>query len=529
MRTIQDVARRGELDRAGAMAGAALEDGLEHPMLLNLHARTLELAGRREEAAALLRRAMELDPPDPRELNALGLQLIGMERLDEALAMFDAVLAQQPRLADAHYNRGWTLEAMGELKGAEAGYRRALELQPGHLAASAGMASISSRYGDHDEARRFAAPVLRVEPNYPDAAMSVAAADLAQGAPAAAEARLRAMLADPRPAPLQKALARSLLGDALDAQGRYPHAFEAYRASGEERRRHYAARFGQGTLSMAQRLAAHFEAASPPAPRPRTGQMPDGPRAHVFLLGFPRSGTTLLEQALAGHPDVEVLSEQEPLADGLEAFLETPEGLDRLTGVGQDALNPFRDSYWRRVRAAGVNPAGKVFIDKHPLNTLKLPLIARLFPEARILLARRDPRDVVLSCFRRRFRMSGPMFDLLTLEGAAALYVAAMRMAARQQAIAPQTLRVIAHEALVADFAAQLRAVCHSLDLAWTDALLAFPERIRARAVATPSAAQLRAGLSAESVGHWRRYAPQMRPVLPVLATWVERFGYEAA
>ncbi len=535
LRAIQDVARAGDFDRAGEMAQDALKAGLEHPFLLNLCALTLERAGRLEEAAALLRRAVELDPGDPGTLSALGNCLSDMERTEEALAMYNAVLALEPDRAQAHCDRGGALEAMGSLKAAEASYRRALDLEPGHLGASVGMSLLCSRYGDHDGARRFAETMLRVEPSYPPAMMTVAAADLAQGAPAAAEQRLLALLADHRPTPLQKSLAKGLLGDVLDAQGRCQEAFNAYRASADERRRHYAGRFDGAVLRTAQRLAAYFETASPrdwadpDAPRQSSRAAGDDTRAHVFLLGFPRSGTTLLEQAMAGHPDVETLTEHEPLTDALWAFLEDPARLDRLAGAGPEVLSRYRDSYWRRVRAAGVNPAGKVFIDKHPLNTLKLPVIVKLFPDAKILFARRDPRDVVLSCFRRRFLMNKAMYELLTLEGAAALYVAAMQLASRLQTIAALNLRVIAHEALVADFETELRGVCDWLRIPWSDAIRDFPLQVRARGVATPSGPQLARGLSADGIGQWRRYAEQMRPVLPVLAPWVERFGYDMA
>ena len=89
-------------------------------------------------------------------------------------------------------------------------------------------------------------------------------------------------------------------------------------------------------------------------------------------------------------------------------------------------MQALRAAYWRRVRQSGVDVTGKLFIDKHPLNTLNLPLIARLFPRAKILFMCRDPRDVVLSCYRRRFNMNPAMYQMLTLDGAAQFYDAVM-------------------------------------------------------------------------------------------------------
>ena len=532
LQAVRDAVQAGEFDRAGVLAERALRGGFEHSLLLNLYAMSLENAGRLDEAAACLRRAAELAPADIHILNALGQCLSGLERPEEALEPFDRALAVEPQFTDAHVNRGAALEAMGRLKPAEESYRRALKLQPRHLGALVGLASIAIRYGEHQEARRLAEAVLRAEPNHPAAVVGVAAADLADGRLTEAEARLRMLLDDPRPSPVQKSGAASLLGDVLDAQGRTQEAFDCYSRVGDDLRRFYAARFeGEASALHASRwMGAYFEAASPGAWGPSRAIPADhaGAREHVFLLGFPRSGTTLLEQALAGHPQVEALSEAETLIDGVQTFMWRPSGLDRLAGATEAELRPFREAYWRRAHEAGARPRGKVFVDKHPLNTLKLPLIVRLFPQAKILFARRDPRDVVLSCFRRRFRISAPTFEMLTLEGSAALYDATMRLAVRLNELTRLDLCAVSHERLVEDFDGEMGRIWAFLRLDPAGAPRAFDSRVRERAIATPSAAQLARGLNAEGVGQWRRYEAQMRPVLPVLEPWVRRFGYDA-
>src|SRR6185437_3112783 len=112
----------------------------------------------------------------------------------------------------------------------------------------------------------------------------------------------------------------------------------------------------------------------------------------------------------------------------VQEFMRAPEDLERLVAASPATLERFRAAYWRRVAAAGVDRNGRVVVDTCALNSLKLPLIARLFPGARILFACRDPRDLVLSCFRHRFAMSAPLYEMLTLEGAAQYYDAVMRV-----------------------------------------------------------------------------------------------------
>ena len=519
-----------EFDRAGDLAERALAAGHEHPVVLNLAALKREQEQRYDEAVALLERAVELAPNDVAARNALGLCLLRLERHAEALARFDQVVAAAPDFAGAHSARGGALEALGRLTEADAAFRRALALQPENLAAQSGLANLMSRRGAHNEARAMAMRVLDAQPGFPDAVSAVAAADLAQGATAAAQARLEAMIADPRLTPQQLALAHGLLGDVLDAQDQIPEAFAAYAACNMGLWRTYAKPYGQKptALEFVQSMIARLDEIAPLAWRGASEPLPDGIEGHVFLLGFPRSGTTLLEQVLASHPKVEALEERETLVDALRAFLADPSGLHRLAEAGEDELGDLRAAYWARVTAEGARPQGKVFVDKHPLNTLKLPLIAKLFPKAKILFARRDPRDVVLSCYRRRFAMSGSTYQFLTLPNAASYYDATMQLAERlEPALAANTL-VVRLEGLIDDFDAVVGQVCDFLGLDWTDELRAFSERTRERGIATPSGAQLAGGLSAEGVGQWRRYRQQMAPALPKLAPWVERFGYEA-
>lgn len=527
---IHILASGGELERATAMADEALARGIEHPLLLNLSALKLEDDGRLEEALQRLRRAVEIAPRDVPALNALGLCYSRLEQPERALGQFDALLAIDPGFAPAHANRAAVMEALGRLEEARLGHVRALELQPANLVALAGLASIHSRRGQHQEARQLAQAVLRLEPRYPGASMSLAAAELAEGDAAAAERLMRELLDDPRPSPLERAQAMSLLGDALDEQRRTSEAFQAYCAGNLQKQKLYAGRFGNGPTTTdfvrrtvtvldglerrAQSAVGHASAVSGTA------------KEHVFLLGFPRSGTTLLEQVLASHTSVETLEERESLIDAAREFMRRPSDLAALCSASEHQLHQHRNIYWQHVLAAGAQIAGKVFVDKHPLNTLKLPLIARLFPHAKILFAVRDPRDVVLSCFRRRFRMNAPMYEFLTLPTAAALYDAAMQLAVCVGRTWPMRSHLVRHEVLVGDFEGEVRAICAFVGLDWADTMREFAARVQERSIATPSGAQLAGGLKTTGIGHWQHYRQQMENVMPLLLPWVEFFGY---
>jgi hypothetical protein len=153
-------------------------------------------------------------------------------------------------------------------------------------------------------------------------------------------------------------------------------------------------------------------------------------------------------------------------------------------------------------------------------------LIAKLFPHAKILLALRDPRDVVLSCFRRRFAMNAGMYEFTGLDTSAVYYVAVMSLIAVYQEKLSLDIFETRHENLIADFDGETRRLCDFLGLEFQGEMRGFAARARARNIDTPSGAQVARGLSEAGLEQWRRYHAQVEPVLSILSPFVARFGY---
>ena len=531
LQAVHEALQGGDHARAATLAQAARNAGLEHPLLLNVAALQLEQQGRIAQALALLERAVELAPNDLGSRNALGLCLTRLERAEDALEQFDALLKLDATLPFAHVSRGNALLALGKINEAEASYHRGLALDPRQGVALASLAHVAIGRGDYVAARSWAEQALSALPGYPDAVISLAAAELGTRQAPRAEVRLRALLTDTRLAPLERASAGGLLGDVLDAQDRRAEAFAAYTTSNNELQRFYAPRYAADrALEYVLATARYFDGIDPTAwmsPPPVEECCIAG--GHVFVLGFPRSGTTLLEVILEGHPNVVSLEEKESLIDGVREFMKRPEDLSGLAGAAPAKLAALRAAYWQRVADAGVDVAGKIFVDKHPLNSLKLPLIARLFPQAKILFACRDPRDIVLSCFRHRFVMSAPIYELLSLDGTARYYDAVMGLVVRLYSLLALDTCLVRHEDLVSEFSREMKRICSFVGLEWAPEMGDFALRTKTREVLTPSTAQLVRGLNTEGLGQWRRYAEQLAPVLPSLELWIKRFYYPAA
>jgi tetratricopeptide (TPR) repeat protein len=313
-----------------------------------------------------------------------------------------------------------------------------------------------------------------------------------------------------------------------DALGRYEEAFTA----AEEAHRSQLAflEIATGTSSAQE---------SPLLARTSIGCDPDdvsaweeaGPAMEdspIWIVGFPRSGTTLLEQALDAHPRLVSMDEQPFLLKALHEVMDRgiryPAELGRLSA--QD-LGDIRAHYWDFARKkAGLVP-GQRLVDKCPMNMTLLPLIRRLFPNARIILAVRHPCDTLLSCFWQEFR--APELALLCrdLTTLAEAYSRIFGYWYAQWPLLQPFSYELRYEQLTADFAAEVRKLGAFLQLPWDEAMLAPGVHARAKGfISTPSYSQVIEPVNSRSVGRWKHYERHFSEVLPVLMPWLERWGY---
>jgi tetratricopeptide (TPR) repeat protein len=488
-------------------------------------------AGRFEEAVARAEARVREAPGVAAGWSALANSLVAARRPERALAAWDRALALAPDAPDLLCGKGRTLQILSRLEPAVTLYRRALSLDPERFEAAFNLALLALEAGDWTAAERWAAPLQARHPQSPDLAWLAARVALGRGAFDAARDSLVRLARDPRLGPEQRADALLLLGEALEGLGQAREAFASAVEGKAIQRRLYAERAAgrEGAVERFARLTAWFASAEPGdwSEGPTAGPVPGEAAEHVFLVGFPRSGTTLLEQALAGHPQVVALEEAPTLAAAHAQFMGSAQGLERLARLDGEAAQHWRVRYWAEVEAQGAKVAGRTFLDKAPAGTIDLPLVAKLFPRAKVLFALRDPRDVALSCLRNSFQLNAMTYAFTDLQQTAACYAGGMALAEVYRALLPLTVLEVRHESLVEDFEAGLAAICGFLGLQLDPAMADVAATARARPVRTPSAAQVRAGVNRKGVGRWRAYAAELAPVLPVLEPWVRRFGYD--
>ena len=247
------------------------------------------------------------------------------------------------------------------------------------------------------------------------------------------------------------------------------------------------------------------------------------PHAPIFLVGFPRSGTTLLDTLLMNFSTLHVLEEM-PIVRSIETMLGDPA---RLSGISSGEANALRARYFDTLVQIAPPQPGQRVVDKFPLHMARMGIIHRVFPDAKVIFVERHPCDCVLSGFMSNFELNRAMLSFTSLNGAAKLYDLASIAWSRAETHLPIDVCRIRYERMVNDLEGEMRRLLAFLDIPWDDKVLdnrgsaAKREHIR-----TASYSQVTEPIYTRSSGRWERYRVQMQDVLPILAPWAERMGY---
>jgi hypothetical protein len=225
------------------------------------------------------------------------------------------------------------------------------------------------------------------------------------------------------------------------------------------------------------------------------------PPAPAFLVGFPRSGTTLLDTILMGHSRIHVL-EEIPL---LETISTAIGDFDKISRLEAQEIAGLRKLYFDELEKASPPPAGTMVIDKNPLSMIRVPLIQRLFPDAKIILALRHPCDVVLSCFMQNFKPTEAMASFLDLANASRTYDRIFAYWEKCSTIFPLNVHMLRYEEMVEDVEASIRPLFEFLDLDWEEQVLDHRTTAAARGfIRTPSYAQVTEKVYSSASGRWQ-------------------------
>ncbi|MBD8524979.1 tetratricopeptide repeat-containing sulfotransferase family protein [Pseudomarimonas arenosa] len=555
----------GRRDQALAALREAVSKDPGYVQALNNLGHVERALGQSESALQLFRRAVDLSPGFVEARLNLAVTLLGVPRPDEALVEFEAVLQNAPTHPDALVNCGSCLHMLRRYQEAEQRYRQAIDCSPpGELPLLAWrqLAKLYVETARIEKAVESLQTVLRLAPDlaelHAELVSTLEVANRLDEAEQVVQSALQRFPQDPvlryeaakierRRGNAEQALTRLMSipaaaipphlqqwfhferGTAFDECARYDEAFAAFLESNRHARLGMRAR-----LVDMQALDRIFDAlqdwTADGAPAPVIEPDEDLGEDLVFLLGFPRSGTTLLDLMLDGHEQIQSLEERQTME---EVFWQVdqrhggfPHGLASTSAEDRARL---RQHYRRRLAEEGIKPQpGGIVVDKMPMRSAYLAFINRLFPRARFLFALRHPLDVVLSNFMQNYAANDVFAHFHSIEEIARVYARVMQIWQQTQGcIAQQSWMYVRYEDLVEDRDAVLQQVCRFLDIEWRPEMGDHLRTLSSRPhIKTNSYQQVTRPIYRRSRGRWVRYAQHLSPIQPVLAPYLALFGY---
>jgi tetratricopeptide (TPR) repeat protein len=448
-------------------------------------------------------------------------------QLEAASRAWDRAMALEPRNAELIVQIGHQYQGLRQSEQARACFARAAAADAKAVNPRISLAVLLEQQHRLDQARAAVAECLAIDPRDDQGRYLSAVLDRRENQLEAAEGRLRQLIqSDPRH-PYVRYACRYELAQILDRTGRFDEAMKLLIEAKQIVRaltdtevllKNYdwtAERARQFSLSQPRNILRAWAKSFPAEKREAVPSL-------TFLGGHPRSGTTLLEQVLGAHPGVAALDEPLAFAEVLQpALCQTPDH-------SSARLNVLRRLYTRALMGEiGGAETGKLLLDKNPSFTAQLPLWLRVFPELRVLVALRDPRDVALSCYFQNLLLNATNANFLSLERLAKHYADLMDvwLAVREwEGFAWLETR---YEAIVADLEKEGRRVTGFLGLEWHEEQNRFYEKSRQKQLYSPTYQDVTRPVYASSVGRWRAYEKHLAPILPALEPYCRILGYE--
>jgi Flp pilus assembly protein TadD len=484
-----------------------LRENLQHPDALNLMGVLAIEAGRNDIAIDYMRKALAIGPNEPMYLNNLGNALIINSQYDEAIQLLRKAVKLDPRHAEALTNLGKAQRMVGDVERAAKSFQRALAAMPGYLLARAGLAEIASEAGRFAEAESAFSDILATDPENIEALCGIAAVKKYEAADPLftriERVLLKSTLRDDQRAPLHHAVAKI-----CNDSGRYDDAVAHYAKGKEYKRLLFHLELHRASYSAQKEMFTRQFFAE----RVGFGLVDERP---LFVVGMPRSGTTLTEQVLSSHQSIQGLGElpdMRHIAGRLGSGSQDPQKYSRAVAAltGGDCAN-LANTYLSAFGRA--NPSSLRLIDKSPHNYEHLGLIALLFPKAHIIHCRRDPMDNCVAIYMQNFSEGhGYNKDFQTL---GAYYREYQGLMDHWSKVLPLPVHENVYEQTVFGFESSARAMVGFLGLPWDDNCLRYFES--ERQVRTPSRWQVRQPIYSSSVDRWKRYEKYLGPLKAAL------------
>ena len=488
---------------------------------------TLNLLEKPEEAFVQCKKAISLNPNLAEAFNNLGISQNNMGKTEEVIVSYEKAITLNPQFADAYNNLGILLNATEKPKEAMACYRKAIELNPDFVNALVNLSHLFEKTNRLKESHQTITQALQKDPENPLTNLVAARCERRAGNFKGALARLDGIPPQVSDSEIAKDILfeRGILSDRL---GHYNQAFECfYEANKKTSQTRIAKNFKkeiyiQRIKKIKYALLNHLVESTESPSSEFTGSDP------IFLIGFPRSGTTLLDQILNAHPNIETLEEKplvQAMIERLKVYgLNYPDDWHRMDS---DVLDDLQRTYFQNASEYLQHRPDIKVIDKLPLHIVDAGLIHKVFPKSKIILALRHPADVCLSCFFQNFKLNEAMIHFLDIQDTASFYDMVMDLWHEYTKMFSLNYHVVRYEDLITDFDKETKGIFQFLDISWDPSVRDYYRHAKSRRkIATPSYHQVIEPIYKRSMYRWKNYEKQLTPILDILIPHIERFGY---
>ncbi len=521
--------QRGNTDRAIVLFNTAVVENPENHEFRSSLAGGYLASGQHEDAIQNYRVVADARPGDPEAHFNLGFSLAAMGRRGEAMTAYRQAVSVRPDYFNGWNNLGALLLADGRGEEAVACLRRLVELRPEYPSSICNLARALEMCNEIEEASEMVGRALELNPQHAQARLLKATIDRRQGRTEEARRQLVEFL-DSKPSELSLVASAFLeLGLVLDEKGEYRNAMRVVQ-QGNAIRRQLPGAYQESKVIYRniERYQNWFTAERMAV---WSNISPDNRQGPVFFVGFPRSGTTLMERMLAAHPDVVTTGERSPLAGVIAALPglagDNADYPDFLADLTESQIEAAKEAFWESARSdLGSKVDNMLLVDKSPLNIIELGLVSRVLPSAKVIVALRDPRDVCLSCYMQEFEQNAAMVNFLDVESTVDFYSAVMNLWCHYRDSMFLPFIEYRYEDLVYAPEETLRRVLEFMGLPWAPEMMDYQAIAEDRLVSTPSRDAVTRELTSRAVGRWKNYSYEIKDSLPRLEPFVEAFGY---
>jgi len=480
-----------------------------------------------ELAKPLLQKAIQINPNYAAAHNNLGATLKELGEYQNAINCCQKAIKINPNYADAHYNLGLVFKELGEFKKAINCFKKAIQIRPSYIIAHQNLMEVYEKTNQERELKSAISNAQTLIKDNP--IIKLYEGILLSRNEKFVEAKNCLKLISFETNETNKEILRvSALAKCYDRIGDANKAFGYFKKANLLTQSTKMKNFDKNKYLQEIKIRKEFFKKSNIEKWP-TLKQPDNEPSPIFLIGFPRSGTTLLDTILRSHPLIEVVEEQFMVEQLINSLNQLPNGgLEGLKEIKNEQIIKIRKTYFESLESQIQNKNNtKLYIDKLPLNIIHVGEIVRIFPNAKFIVSLRHPCDCVLSCFMQDFELNDAMANFLNLDDAAHLYDAVMNLWTQYTSIFSINYHEVKYEKLIENFEPTVRSILNFLELSWDDSVLNYLITAKKRdRIATPSYYQVTKPIYSYAIGRWRRYRKQTSNIYPILESWIKKFNY---